>query len=295
MKYQKKEIMLNPADDLDGFCQYLYERENAEATVKKYSTDVRTFIKYLNGVYGIDKQRIVQYKNWLLERYAVTSVNSMLAALNQFLEYMGGSSMKVRRIKVQKPLFLDEDKNFTQKDYERLLESARQSGRHTLALLMETLAGTGIRISELSCFTVEKVKRGRIDIFNKGKCRTILIPEKLRKKLLYYAAKKKICTGCIFVTREGNPKNRSNIWAEMKSLSTRAGVDRKKVFPHNFRHFFARMYYKTTRDLTGLADILGHSSIEITRIYTVDTGREYKNNLEKLHIALRVKTCVCTT
>lgn len=295
MNYQKKKLTINPAEDIENFRRYLYERENAEATVRKYSTDIGTFIKYLDGMFDINKERILKYKSWLLENYAVTSVNSMLAALNQFLEYVGGSSMKVKRIKVQKSCFLSEDRDLTRKDYERLLCSARESGKYVLALIMETLASTGIRISELGCFTVEKVKTGKIDVINKGKCRTILISDKLKKKLLYYAAKKKIYKGCIFITREGNSQNRSNIWRAMKALCKSAGVDRKRVFPHNFRHLFARLYYKTTRDLTGLADILGHSSIEITRIYTMDTGREYRINMEKMQLALSSGSCGRTT
>lgn len=295
MCYQKKELTINPVEDMENFCQYLYERENAEATVRKYSTDISTFIKYLDGMFIITKESVLKYKSWLLENYAVTSANSMLAALNQFLEFIGGSSMKVKRIKVQKPCFMAEDRNLTQKDYERLVISARKSGKQTLALIMETLASTGIRISELEYFTVKKVKSGRIDVMNKGKCRTIFIPDELRKKLLYYAIKKKIYKGCIFVTKEGNPKNRSNVWTEMQTLCKKAGVDRKRVFPHNFRHLFARLYYKATRDLTGLADILGHSSIEITRIYTMVTDREYKINLEKLQFALCPRSCVSTT
>lgn len=284
MSYQKSSIKINPVMNLQDFREYLFERENAPSTIAKYTTDVRTFLRYLGGEYRVDKGITLAYKNWLLENYALSSVNSMLVALNQFLEFLGASTLKVRKVKVQKQTFLPEEKNLTKKEYHRLYRTALDSGKGTLALIMETVASTGIRISELKYFTVDRISKGRIEVVNKGKYRTIFLPGELRKKLIYYVKKHHIKTGCIFVTRNGRPMDRSNLWREMKSLHEEAGVEARKIFPHNFRHLFARLYYKATRDLAGLADILGHSSVEITRIYTMNTGEEYQKKVDCLNI-----------
>ncbi len=267
---------------IEEFRRYLYERENADATVCKYITDIRTFFSYLDGDHTVTKQRVLDYKKWLLEKYRVNSVNSMLAALNQFWEFLELDGLKVRRVKIQKNLFLSEDRELTQKEYLRLLRSARAEGKEQLALCMETIACTGIRISELVFFTVEAVKKNHIEIRNKGKCRRIFIPGKLRMKLLNYAKKNGIRSGAVFVTKNGKPKSRSTVWKEMKALKEKAGVDGQKIFPHNLRHLFARLYYEVTKDLAGLADLLGHSSLNVTRIYTSSTGKIYQKRLDMI-------------
>lgn len=266
-------------DQIREFEHYLYERENAEATIRKYMTDIRTFFQYLNNDFRVDKQRIISYKEWLLERYRVNSVNSILAALNQFLVFIEMGQLKVKRIKTQKRLFLSEEKELTRQEYQKLLRTAVKSGKHQLALCMETIASTGIRISELVYFTVEQVSKKYIEIMNKGKYRRIFLPGELRKKLCRFARKQGIKQGPIFITRTGKPKSRSNIWREMKALKEMAGVDGDKIFPHNLRHLFARVYYKTTKDLAGLGDLLGHSSLNVTRIYTSTTGKIYQRQL----------------
>lgn len=282
MNTPRQCFTFHPQEDLAEFARYPFERENAQATVQKYLTDIRTFVKFMNGNYEVNKEKILNYKEWLLAHYAPGSINSMLVALNQFLEFCGAGILKVRRVKVQKQIFLSEGKNLTAEDYARLRNTAVGQGKEQLAMIIEVIVSTGIRISELRYFTVEQIKKGRIEVFNKEKYRRILIPDMLKKKLLCYAAKNGITKGIIFRTRGGRPKDRSNIWGEMKALCQMAGVEEEKVFPHNFRHLFARTYYRTTKDLAGLADILGHSSLEITRIYTANTGAEYQIQMNGL-------------
>lgn len=271
-------------DDLKAFEKYLYERENAKATIRKYMTDMHTFYRYLRNRRQIDKSCLREYKEWLLERYAVNSVNSMLAALNQFLDFLGEGSMKVRRVKTQRTLFLREEKELSRKEYIRLIDAAQRSGKIQLALCMETIASTGVRISELPYFTVENIKKGKIEIINKGKYRRIFLGADIRKMLLKYCKKNGIKQGPVFITRNGKPKNRSNLWREMKALKKMAGVSGEKIFPHNFRHLFARVYYQATKDIAGLADLLGHSSLNVTRIYTSGTGQIYQKQLDKLKV-----------
>lgn len=272
------------AERLKGFEQYLYEKENAEATIEKYLRDVRAFFQYMEKETKADKKHLIEYKEWLLSKYKVSSANSMLAALNQFLEYQGCIQLKVKRVKVQRRLFLKEEKELSQREYRRLVRAAEQNGKQWLALCMETIAVTGIRVSELKYFTVERLRQGRIEVYNKGKYRRIILPAFIRRKLITYCRNKKIKSGYIFIDGKGNPKNRSSIWREMKQLKEKAGIDGTKIFPHNLRHLFARMYYQDTRDMTGLADLLGHSSLDATRIYTSNTGEIYQMQLDRMKI-----------
>lgn len=271
-------------EQVEQFRQYLYEREHADATVRKYTTDIRTFLGYLGKDKTADKGRLLEYKNWLLSRYAVSSVNSMLAALNQFLEFRNADFLKMKRVKVQRNLFLQEERELTRQEFQKLVYTANRDGKSWLALCMETMAATGIRISELEFFTVERVKKGRIEIYNKGKYRRIFLPAAIQKKLLAFSRQKKIQRGSIFVTKKGKPLNRSRIWREMKDLKDKTGIEGKKIFPHNLRHLFARVYYQSTRDITGLADLLGHSNINVTRIYTSNTGEIYQKQLDQMNI-----------
>lgn len=271
-------------EQLEQFRQYLYEREHAEATIRKYITDIKTLLMYLGKDTTINKGRLLEYKNWLLSRYAVSSVNSMLAALNQFLEFQGAACFKIKRVKVQKNLFLQEERELTTQEFQMLVHAANLEGKGWLALCMETMAATGIRISELEFFTVERVKKGRIEIYNKGKYRRIFLSVAIQAKLLDFSGKKKILKGPIFVTKEGKPLNRSRIWREMKQLTEKTGIESRKIFPHNLRHLFARVYYQSTGDITGLADLLGHSNINVTRIYTSNTGEIYQEQLNQMNI-----------
>ena len=270
--------------DIEQFREYLFERENSSATIVKYTADIRTFYKFLQEGTTVEKSTVINYKEWLLEHYAPASVNSMLVALNQFLMFLGASELRGRRIRVQKQMFSRQEKELTREEYNRLVKAAKDTGKYKLALLIETVCATGIRISELSYFTLEAVKKGKIVVSNKGKVRQILIPDTLRKKLLYFAQKEHIEKGVLFITKNGKPKNRSNIWAEMKKLYKASGIAPEKIFPHNLRHLFARVYYQMTRDIVGLADILGHSSLDTTRIYMSSGSEIYKKRFEKMKL-----------
>ena len=279
---QKYTAEMEP-EKIREFEIYLYERENAEATIKKYMTDIKTFFRYLGDALRIDKKKIMDYKKRLLQSYTVNSVNSMLAALNQFLDFLGLGILKIKRVKIQKSLFLQEEKELTIEEFKRLLKTAAKEGKEQLALCMETIVSTGIRVSELKFFTVEEIKKEDIVISNKGKYRKILLPKELRRKLLQFAKRQAITKGPIFVTRNGKPKSRTSIWKEMKALKQKAGVEGSKIFPHNLRHLFARMYYEVTKDLVGLGDLLGHSSLNVTRIYTSNTRKIYQKRLDMMN------------
>lgn len=270
--------------DIEGFEKYLRDRENAEATIEKYLRDVRTFRKYRKGQELLNKDVLRKYKEWLLERYCVSSVNSMLVALNQFLIFKEAGWLRVKRVKIQAQGFRNMDRELSREEFRRLVAEARGRGQKQLAMIMETICATGIRVSELKFFRADSVKNGMVQVRNKGKHRTVLLPEKLRKKLILYMTKNKIKKGCIFCTRTGKAKDRSNIWKEMKGLAAVSGISPKKIFPHNLRHLFARTFYKTTKNLIHLADLLGHSSLEVTRIYTCDGIEELKNSLEQLDL-----------
>lgn len=270
------------AEQIENFRKFLYEQEKSSGTVRKYITDVHTFFRYLGKDREVNKQRVIGYKEWLRSSYSINSVNSMLAALNQFLHFLECDFLKVKRIRVQKNLFLQEQKELTKEEYHKLVNAALKEGKCQLALCMETIASTGIRISELEFLTVEALKRKYIEIYNKGKYRRIFLPCQLKRKLLEFARNANICEGPVFVTRNGRPKNRSNIWREMKALQKKAGIDGCKIFPHNLRHLFARVYYKMTKDLSALGDLLGHSSLDVTRIYISNTGETYQRQLDAM-------------
>lgn len=268
---------------IDEFQTYLYEKEHAKATILKYITDIRTFYKYLGDIQIVNRSVLINYKEWLLKNYAISSVNSLIIALNQFLCFLNKAKMKLRRVKSQKQMYIEQEKILTQKDYCTLIKTAKKKGKEQLAMIIETIGTTGIRISELPYFTVEAVKTGRVEIYNKGKYRIILLPKSLRLNLLKYIKKSDISEGIVFQTKNGNAKDRSNIWREMKSLTDDCDVKKIKVFPHNLRHLFARTFYKVTKNLVNLADILGHSNMEITRIYTMNSLKDSQKHMEKVY------------
>lgn len=271
---------------LKQFHECLVKEEKSQATIEKYMRDLKTFAAYI-GKKEISKEIIITYKNKLLEDgYAPRSINSMLASIHSFLEMFGLSTMKVKILKIQKQLFCTADKELTKAEYERLCRTAEHKKQDRLALILQTICGTGIRVSELKYITVEAVKSGTVTIVMKGKIRDIFIVGKLRKKLLKYVGRKKIDTGCIFQTGTGCVINRSNVWREMKKLCKDAGVSEQKVFPHNLRHLFARVFYSIEKDIAKLADVLGHSSIDTTRIYIVSTGIEHRRFMEKMRLIL---------
>ena len=269
---------------LGKFTLMLRERERSPGTIEKYLRDIRAFAAWLGGA-EVTRERAAAWRDSLLERgYAPVTVNSMVAAVNQFFAFLGWEDCKVKALKIQRKLFRDDRKELTREEYQRLLDSAHELGRERLALLLETICATGIRVSEVKYITVEAAQAGRAEISLKGKLRTILLPGKLCRKLKKYARQQKTASGEIFLTRSGKSLSRRQIWAEMKRLCKAAGVAPSKIFPHNLRHLFARTFYRVCRDVVKLADVLGHSSIETTRIYLISTGAEHANILRKMHL-----------
>ena len=269
---------------LASFRAYLRDEERSAATVEKYLCEVTQFAAYLNGD-KVTKAAVAAWKEHLLsEGYEPSTVNGKLTALDCFFDFVGWPDCKVKPLKLQRRLFRDDSRELTKAEYERLIETAEGLGKERLALLMESICGTGIRVSEVQYLTVEAVENGKAEIYLKGKIRTILIPQKLCRKLLKYAKKQKIASGEIFLTRGGKPLSRKQIWAEMKAICEKAGVADSKVFPHNLRHLFARTFYRVCRDVAKLADVLGHSSIETTRIYLISTGAEHAKTLDMLRL-----------
>lgn len=269
---------------IDEFRKYLICEEKSEMTISKYLRDVRVFKAYAQQE-NITKEVVIGYKQMLIEKgYAVRSVNSMLASLNSLLDFLGYGECKVKNIRTQKKVYCSEEKELTRAEYMRLLDAAKEKPQ--LRLVMQTICGTGIRISELKYFTVEGVKKGEVNVKGKSKVRTILVPGKLKKMLLNYAKRRNISSGAIFVSEKGNPLDRSNIWAQMKRLCENAAVNPKKVFPHNLRKLFARTFYGIEKDIAKLADILGHNSIETTRIYIITTGVEHRKKIERLGLVV---------
>ena len=265
-----------------AYGSYLRAEERSPGTVEKYLRDVRAFARWLGGR-PVTKELAAGWKEHLLEQgYAPVTINAMLTALNRFFAFAGWDACRVKFLKIQRRLFRDDSRELTRPEYDRLLAAAREQGRERLALLLETICATGIRVSEVRYVTVETARTGRAEIALKGKIRTILLPGKLCRKLLKYARRQKIASGEIFLTRSGRGLSRKQIWAEMKSLCAKAGVAPTKVFPHNLRHLFARTFYRVCRDVARLADVLGHSSIETTRIYLISTGTEHAAALERL-------------
>ncbi|ERJ01231.1 MULTISPECIES: tyrosine-type recombinase/integrase [Eubacteriales] len=274
------------SEAIDCFKKYLREEEKSENTIEKYLRDVRAFAAYLKSA-EITKEAVIAYKNKLLsENYAVRSINSMLASLNNLFVFLGWADCRVKSIKVQRQIYCPEEKELTKAEYMRLVSTAKQKGNERLNLILQTICGTGIRVSELQYITVEAVECGEVVVSLKGKIRSVFIVKELKKKLLRYAAEQKIKNGVIFVTRTGKPISRTNIWREMKGLCEQAGVNPQKVFPHNLRHLFARVFYGIEKDIAKLADILGHSSINTTRIYIISTGDEHRKRMEHMRLII---------
>ena len=270
-------------EQIERYRQYLIRDEKSTATVEKYLRDVRAFLVYI-GAMAITKEVTVAYKRHLLESYAPRSINSMLASVNSFLIFIGRSDCKVKALKLQRQVFCAEEKELTKAEYEKLLKAAEKNEQ--LRLVMQTICATGIRVSELRFFTVEAVKHGEVVVSCKAKTRTIFIPGKLRKRLLDYAGKQNIRSGVIFLAKSGKPLDRKTVWAQMKGLCRAAGVKPGKVFPHNLRKLFARTFYGIEKDIAKLADILGHSSIDTTRIYIMTTGTEHRRKIERLGLVV---------
>ena len=267
---------------IEKYAKHLYQEEKSPATVEKYIRIVRSFACWL-GDRKITKEVTADWKSYITtENYAPVTVNAMLSALNSLLEFLDLKECRVKFLRVQRRMFRDADRELTKDDYQRLLNAARKLGRERLEMLVETIGATGIRVSELRYITVEAVRKGKTEISLKGKVRLIMLPEKLCRKLLKFAKKQKTASGAIFRTKSGKEMDRRQIWAEMKRLCRYAGVEPKKVFPHNLRHMFATVFYRECKDIVKLADLLGHSSIETTRIYLLTSGTEHQRTLDRL-------------
>lgn len=277
------ERILSPRQ-LSEFRENLIREEKSAATVEKYLRDAGAFLAYCAGR-AVTKELVVAYKCALQERgYALRSVNSMLAAVNGLLDYLGWTDCKVKALRCQRQIYCAEEKELSRAEYLRLLDASRR--QEQLNLVLQTLCGTGIRVSELKYFTVEAVRRGEITVRCKSKTRTILVPGKLKARLLDHARRRGVRSGAVFVTRSGRPLDRSNIWAQMKRLCAAARVSPAKVFPHNLRKLFARTFYGLEKDIAKLADILGHSSIDTTRIYIMTTGAAHRRKIERLGLVV---------
>ena len=270
---------------ISDFKEHLILEERSMATVEKYIRDVRAFSAFASGA-EVTKEVVIEYKKHLQEGYAVWSVNSMLASINSLFAFLGWHELKVKSIKLQKQIYCPEEKELTKAEYTRLCRTAERNHNERLNLILQTICGTGIRVSELQFITVEAVKQGEAVVHCKAKTRSVFIVKELQKKLLRYAQSHGIKTGCIFITRTGKPISRTNIWREMKNLCLEAKVSPAKVFPHNLRHLFARVFYGIEKDIAKLADILGHSSINTTRIYIISTGTEHRRRMENMRLII---------
>lgn len=273
------------AKAINKFRKHLILEERSKTTVEKYIRDVKAFAVYAqDGV--VTKATVIAYKKHLQETYAVRSVNSMLASINSLFTFLDWHDLQVKSLKLQQQVFCPEEKELTRAEYTRLCRTAERKHNERLNLILQTICGTGIRVSELQYITVEAVKHGEAAVNCKAKTRSVFIVKELKQKLLRYAVKQGIKSGMIFVTRTGKPVSRTNIWREMKALCIEANVNPGKVFPHNLRHLFARVFYGIEKDIAKLADILGHSSINTTRIYIISTGTEHRRRMENMRLIL---------
>lgn len=270
---------------LTTYHQHLIAEEKSPTTITKYLRDLQKFLTYTAGR-PITKELVITYKEELKQQYATASINSMLASLNHYFDFAGLYECKVKQIKQQRRVYCPEEKELSKEEYYRLIKAAQELQKDRLSLIIQTICSTGIRISELECITVRAAQSGVAEVNCKGKSRQIFIPHKLKMMLLTYIKKKHIRQGPIFITKQGNPINRSNVWREMKNLCEIAHVRENKVFPHNLRHLFAKTYYKMEKDISKLADLLGHSSINTTRIYIISSGEEHRRQIDRMKLLL---------
>lgn len=268
---------------ISDFKEYLLAEEKSEATIDKYIRDIKAFCAFIKGR-EFDKKDVLEYKSRIIEKYAPASVNSMLSSLNALFAFLEWHEMKVKTLKVQKQVFLSSEKELTKGEYERLLGAAKSKGNERLYMLMQTICSCGIRVSEVRFITVEAINREYAEVACKGKRRRVFLPRDLCVMIKRYCRERNIKSGAVFVTKNGQPLDRSNIWSDMKKLCKSAGVSEEKVFPHNLRHLFARTYYSLQKDIVRLADILGHSSVNTTRIYTAESGEIHRQQIQKLRL-----------
>ncbi len=273
-------------ETIEKFYQYLVNEERSDNTVKKYIHDIKTFMQFTENS-DVTKELVISYKQKLIsDGYAIRSINSILASINSLFVFLGWYDCKVKNLKLQREIYCSEEKELTKAEYIRLVNTAKEKKNERMSLILQTICGTGIRVSELKHITVEAVKHGYAKVNCKGKLRTVIVIGSLQKKLIKYARKRHVYNGSIFVTKTGKPMSRTNIWREMKKLCSDADVNPSKVFPHNLRHLFARTFYDIEKDIVKLADILGHSSINTTRIYILSTGEEHRRKMENMQLVI---------
>ena len=270
---------------IQKFKEYLIDEEKSVATLDKYIRDVNTFMAWCENK-ELCKSLVLEYKQEIIEKYAPASVNSIISSLNSFFAYNEWYDLKVKSIKIQKQIFANKDKELTKAEYERLLKAAKSKNNQRLYYLMQTICSSGLRVSELKYVTTDAVRCGQATINCKGKMRIVILPKQLCKMLKDYIKENHIKSGSVFVSKNGKPLDRSNIWSDMKKLCESAGVSKDKVFPHNLRHLFARTYYSLQKDVVRLADILGHSNVNTTRIYTMESGTVHRQQIQKLGLLL---------
>ena len=280
----KKAIILTP-DHIRRYARQLREWERAPQTIQKYVHDLTALMEYLGGK-PLTKAALLEWKESLVAAHAPASVNAKIAAANGFLSYLDRRELRLRPLRVQRAIFLSEEKELTRAEYVRLVRAAEKAENRRLSLVIQTICATGIRVSELRFITAEAVYAGRAEVSNKGKRRTVFLPEKLRKLLKHYLKQQKITAGAVFISKNGKPLDRSNIWRDMKALCASAGVEPGKVFPHNLRHLFARTFYSIEKDLSRLADILGHANVSTTRIYTAESGAVHARQIGRLGLVV---------
>ena len=273
-------------EQITAYGANLRMEERCEATVRKYVGAVMSLFRFLPPEKTVTQELLLAWKAEISVRFSASGANVMISAVNRFCAFMSWSGLRIKQIKVQRRIFRDCDRELTRAEYMRLLNAARAKGNPRLYWLMQTLASTGIRVSELRFVTEESLHSGRAVVDCKGKQRVVMIPQKLREKLLTYCAETGVKSGPVFVTRNGKPLNRSNIWKELQGLCAAAHVDARKVFPHNFRHLFAVTFYRMEKDIAKLADLLGHASINTTRIYIMESGAEHERRMEKLGLVV---------
>ena len=264
---------------------YLVEEERSRNTITKYMRDLKSYFIFLQGE-AVTKESLVCWKEKLTQTYLPASVNSMLAAVNGFLEWAGYPQYRVKPLKIQREIFTKPEKELSKEEYIRLVKAAEEKQNCRLALILQTICATGIRVSELQFITLETARTGRTVVDCKGKKRTVFLPGALSRALQEYCREHGIKEGVVFRTKNRNPLDRSNIWRDMKNLCCSAGVEPEKVFPHNLRHLFARTYYHMEKDLSRLADLLGHSNVTTTRIYTMESGLEHAKQVERMGLVV---------
>ena len=270
---------------IQQYIDSLKSKERSTSTISQYTHALQLLLCCADNR-PLDKPLLIAWKNQLMQHYAPTTVNALLAAVNGYFKYHQCSDLFIQPLKIQRPLFSDEHKELSHAEYQRLVQTAEHTRQHRLSLILQTIAATGIRVSELRFITADAVRSGRAHVRNKGKHRLVLLPTKLCTLLKRYLRQQKKSAGPVFTTRTGRPIDRSNIWRAMKALCRQARVAPEKVFPHNLRHLFARTFYAAEKDLLRLADLLGHTSINTTRIYTLESGAQYLRQLDRMHMVI---------